>query len=83
MTYDLRRLRLHGLIARVDGTHRYTLTATGLRVAFFYTTLHRHLLQFCARDLAEIPAPLHPPVRQLDAALHRLWTETHITRNAA
>jgi hypothetical protein len=27
MTYDLRRLRLHGLIVRVDGMHRYTLTA--------------------------------------------------------
>jgi hypothetical protein len=23
MTYDLRRLRLHGLIERIDGTHRY------------------------------------------------------------
>ena len=23
MTYDLRRLRLHGLTERIDGTHRY------------------------------------------------------------
>ena len=29
MTYDLRRLRLHGLIRRIPGTHRYHLTAQG------------------------------------------------------
>ncbi|NJL26840.1 MAG: hypothetical protein HC897_02635 [Thermoanaerobaculia bacterium] len=33
LTYDLRRLRLHGVIERVAKTHRYRLTATGLRVA--------------------------------------------------
>jgi hypothetical protein len=26
MTYDLRRLRLHGLITRIPHTHRYTVT---------------------------------------------------------
>jgi hypothetical protein len=29
MTYDLRRLRLHGLIARLPHTHRYEVTAQG------------------------------------------------------
>ena len=29
MTYDLRRLRLHGLIGRVPGSHRYQLTDFG------------------------------------------------------
>ena len=28
MAYDLRRLRLHGLIERIPRTHRYTLTPT-------------------------------------------------------
>ena len=44
MTYDLRRLRLHGLIERVAGTNTYTVTPDGLRVAVFYTKLHRQLL---------------------------------------
>ena len=44
MTYDLRRLRLHGLIVRVPHTNTYTLTPEGLRVAVFYTKLHRRLL---------------------------------------
>src|SRR5262249_35142599 len=37
MTYQLRRLRLHGLIERQEGTHRYAVTDLGLRVALFFT----------------------------------------------
>ena len=44
MSYDLRRLRLHGLIDRVPGTNRYVLTSEGIRVAVFYTKLHSRLL---------------------------------------
>jgi len=38
MTYQLRRLRLRGLIVRVSGTQRYRLTDVGLRTAAFYTS---------------------------------------------
>jgi hypothetical protein len=38
MTYNLRRLRLKGLIHRISETPRYTATTYGLKVAFFYTT---------------------------------------------
>jgi len=44
MTYDLRRLRLHGIIERIPHTHTYRLTQEGIRVAVFYTKLHRQLL---------------------------------------
>src|SRR4030095_8566659 len=30
LTYQLRRLRLHGFITRIDGTHRYRVTDGGL-----------------------------------------------------
>ena len=40
MTYDLRRLRLHGLIERIPHTNTYTLTPDGIRVAVFYTKVH-------------------------------------------
>jgi hypothetical protein len=33
ISYDLRRLRLNGLIQRIAGTHRYELTAIGRRTA--------------------------------------------------
>jgi hypothetical protein len=44
MTYDLRRLRLHGLIDRIPHTHRYHLTDTGLPTAMFLTRIHDRLL---------------------------------------
>lgn len=45
MTYDLRRLRLKGLIHRLPGTHRYTTTTYGLKVAFFYSKLYLRILR--------------------------------------
>lgn len=45
MTYQLRRLRLHGLIQRVPHSHRYRLTSSGLRVALFFTRTYDHLLR--------------------------------------
>jgi hypothetical protein len=73
MTYDLRRLRLHGLIERLAGTNRYTVTPTGLRVAFFYTTLHRPLLQLGGTELDDIPPALRSAVHHLQAAIDKLW----------
>jgi hypothetical protein len=43
-TYDLRRLRLKGLIERVPHSNRYYLTPDGVRWALFYTKLHNRLL---------------------------------------
>jgi hypothetical protein len=45
MTYDLRRLRLHGLIARLPTTHRYQLTNLGLRAALFSTRSYARLIR--------------------------------------
>jgi DNA-binding IclR family transcriptional regulator len=43
MTYDLRRLRLAGLIRRLPHTNRYTLTTGGIRVAIAYTKIYNWL----------------------------------------
>src|SRR5208282_4610178 len=56
MSYDLRRLRLHGLIERSTGTNSYTLTSEGIRVAVFYTKLQARLL----RPLLEADKPPAP-----------------------
>src|SRR5262249_16733271 len=45
ITYDLRRLRLHGLIERIPKSHRYRVTAKGLRIAAFYTRLYNRSLR--------------------------------------
>src|SRR4029077_10064542 len=58
ITYDLRRLRLHGLIERIPKTHRYRITDKGLRTAIFYTRLYNRCVR---RGLAIIsPAPINP-----------------------
>ena len=56
MSYDLRRLRLHGLIERTPGTNSYVLTPEGIRVAVFYTKLQSRLL----RPLLEADKPPAP-----------------------
>lgn len=45
MSYDLRRLRLHGLIQRLPRSNTYHLTDEGIRVAVFYTKLQNRLLR--------------------------------------
>jgi hypothetical protein len=45
MSYDLRRLRLHGLIERIKGSHRYRLTPAGLKVALFYSRTYQHVIR--------------------------------------
>ena len=56
MTYDLRRLRLNGLIRRLPHTNRYTLTADGIRIAVFYTKVYNRLLiPLTAADQPQAP----------------------------
>jgi len=64
-SYDLRRLRAHGLITRIPRTHRYQTTDTGLRHALFLTRLHNRLLR---TGLAELTDPDPPAPSQLRAA---------------
>jgi hypothetical protein len=68
MTYDLRRLRLHGLIQRVPRTHTYVLTPEGQRVAAFYTKLDRRLLHPLL-DADKPPAP--PELRRALAVIEK------------
>src|SRR5712672_2065038 len=45
ITYQLRRLRLHGLIERVPASFRYRVTDFGFRVALFFTRIYNRLLR--------------------------------------
>jgi len=44
ITYDLPRLRTHGLITRIPGTHRYRITDTAGHHAMLLTHIHTRLL---------------------------------------
>ena len=70
MTYHLRRLRLHHLIQRIVGTHRYRLTDFGLRLALFFTRLYNRLLRpglgRILPDFAQLSCPLRRAFDKLD-----------------
>jgi hypothetical protein len=68
MTYDLRRLRLHGLIERIPRTNTYVLTPDGIRVAIFYTKVHARLLRplIAASDQPPAPAELRRALATID-----------------
>jgi len=61
MTYNLRRLKLHGLIQRIPGKHRYRLTDFGLRVALFYTRAQARLLRPGLTSLLAADPTQHQP----------------------
>jgi hypothetical protein len=75
-SYDLSRLARNGLIARVPGRNRYTLTRDGLLFACFYTKVYDHVL----RPLMAPDRPNAPP--ELAAALATLdqLVASHIAR---
>jgi predicted MarR family transcription regulator len=59
MTYDLRRLRLNGLIRRIPRSNRYMLTDDGIRIAVFYTKIYnRMLLPLTAANQPQAPPEL-------------------------
>jgi hypothetical protein len=55
MSYDLGRLRLNGLIERLEGTNTYLPTPDGQRVAIFYSKVHNRLLRPW-RTMIRVPA---------------------------
>jgi hypothetical protein len=67
-TYDLRRLRLKGLIERVEGTNTYRVSALGLRVSTFFTQLATRVIVPTLTDLADLARPSPPAPRPLVAA---------------
>jgi hypothetical protein len=65
ITYDLRRLRIHGLIRRIPHSFRYQVTTAGIRQALFLTRLTQRLL---IPGLAELTDPSPPAPSRLRAA---------------
>jgi hypothetical protein len=60
MSYDLRRLRLHGVIERIEATHRYRLTPTGMKTALLYSRLYLRALRPALSKLHAQSQASHP-----------------------
>ena len=67
MSYQLRRLRLKGLIRRIPQSQRYEVTEEGLRAAMFYTTSFSQVIRPQSSVLNEegLQERLLKPLRQL------------------
>ena len=78
MTYDLRRLRLHGLIERVPRSHRYRITATGAQVAMFYARLYTRALRPACSLQPSGSARAQRAFDRLDAALANFLEEVKL-----
>ena len=69
VTYDLRRLRLHGLIERLPHTHRYCVTHQGRRTALFFTRVYARILR---PGLAHLSSAAPPGDAVLRSAFDKL-----------
>jgi hypothetical protein len=79
MSYDLRRLRAHGLISRIPHSHRYRLTETGLHHTMLLNHIHTRLLMPGLAQLADpdppAPSTLRTAARNYSRALDQLSQE--------
>jgi hypothetical protein len=75
ITYQLRRLRLHGLIERLPNSFRYRVTAFGFRAALFFTRLYNRVLR------PGLAAAL-PRLRAANAPLKQAFDKIETTLNA-
>ena len=82
MTYDLRRMRLHGLIRKIPKSNRYTVTDFGFRYALFVSRGYARLfLPGLAQALPNAHAPpskLRDAMERVDRVIERAWYEGRI-----
>jgi hypothetical protein len=82
ITYQLRRLRLHGLIERIPDSFRYRVTDFGLRITLFFTRTYNRLLRPALA--AALPAlraaatPLQRPFNALTAQIDTTIKQAHL-----
>ena len=80
MTYDLRRLRLHGIVERIGRSYRYQLTEEGLRIALCFSRIYLRLLR---PGLAEIMPQAPEGNSVLQQILRRFGREIEKRRQRA
>jgi len=77
-TYDLRRLRFHGLIERLPRTHKYRITTRGAQMAMLYVRLYARGV----RPAASLPTSGSgrgpQALERLDAALTNFLQEARL-----
>jgi hypothetical protein len=79
MTYDLRRLRLHGLIERRSHSNRYLVTQDGIRIILFFTRAEARFFSVAlALEHPLIPSQAPRVLIQASQAIDRLIQEAKL-----
>jgi hypothetical protein len=82
MSYDLRRLRLHGFIRRIPKSHRYEVTHAGFRSALLLTRAYHRVIRpglAIAHDVAPpSDTKLATALGRVDREIDRIKTENRI-----
>jgi hypothetical protein len=77
------RLRLAGLIRRIDRTNRYVLTPDGTSMAVFYTKVHNRLLRpLLAAGQPQAPPGLRQALRAIDQHVDDYITRARLGKAA-
>ena len=86
MSYDLRRLRLRGMIWRVPDSYRYHLTTYGRKVALFFAKLNARIFRqfLAALDPAQpVPLLLAAALEQVEQAVAELVNHAYLSPSPA
>jgi hypothetical protein len=79
ITYDLRRLRLHGLIERIPKSYRYRISSKGLRTAIFYTRLYNRALRtglaIISQRATDYELPIAKSIRAAEVAVNNWYDD--------
>jgi predicted MarR family transcription regulator len=83
MTYDLRRLRLNGLIRRIPRSNRYMLTDDGIRITIFYTKIYnRMLIPLTAANQPQAPPDLRNALATITRHVDQYAAQARLPRAA-
>ena len=86
MSYDLRRLRLKGMIWRIPDSYRYQLTTYGRKVALFFAKLETRVFRqfLAALDTSQaLLSPLAAALEQVEQAVAQLVNHACFAPSAA
>ena len=82
ITYQLRRLRLHGLIERLPNSFRYRVTEFGFRAALFFTRVYNRILRpglaAALPNLHAVDAPLKRAFDHIDTRVSQWINQTQL-----
>jgi hypothetical protein len=78
ISYNLRRLRLRGLIDRIPKSHRYRVSPEGLQIALFCSRVYSRIFR-TGLSLAQTPTtPLARAIRSVQRHIDRLCCDTKL-----